>query len=235
MDGIELSPRLRKIAELVPPGYSVADVGTDHGYLAVWLFQKGISDRIVASDIGRGPLSRAMETVDRAGIKNGITLKLCDGLNGITQKDAEIVIIAGMGGETIAGILSEAPWTKNCKKLLLQPMTKVEYLRRWLYESGFIIEDERLVKDSGKLYSVISASGGSVPANPKVLDYIVHPSLISDRDELLVEYIEIQIGKLNWSISGLKKSTRESDAQKLAVQCKAYDELVALKESLKNG
>ena len=234
MNGIDLSPRLRAIAEMVPPGYSVADVGTDHGYLSVWLFQNEISNRIIASDIGSGPLERAAKTVSKAGIKKGITLVLCDGLAGIAEDDAEIVIIAGMGGETITGILSEAPWTKGCKKLILQPMTKAEELRKWLHENRYYIEAERLVKDSGKLYSVISACGKIAQHMPKALDYIVHPSLIINKDGFLDEYIKMQIDKLNWSISGLKKSTRESDAQKLAAKCKVYDELIALKESLKN-
>lgn len=129
---MELSPRLQAIARQVPQGARLADVGTDHGYLPVWLLLNGRIGYAIAADLRKGPLDRAKGTAQRFEQTDGISFRLCDGLTGIHEEEVDAVAIAGMGGETIAAILEAASWTKKGKLLLLQPMTGAPKLRRWL-------------------------------------------------------------------------------------------------------
>ena len=116
---MELSPRLRSVAGLVPPGARFADVGTDHAYLPVWLLQQGIIEHALVSDLRPGPLDRARSTAARYGLAERMEFRLCDGLSGIAPAEADTIAIAGMGGETIAAILAAAPWVREQGCLLL--------------------------------------------------------------------------------------------------------------------
>ena len=152
---LPLGRRLGAIAAEVREGVVLYDVGTDHAYLPVALLRAGRISSAVASDVVQGPLSRAAETVTRAGMAGRITLRLADGLQGIPLTPPCDVTIAGMGGELIASILEAAEQVKlTGVRLILQPMTKPESLRRYLAAHGFVIERERAVED-GKLYEIL--------------------------------------------------------------------------------
>ena len=140
---MELTPRLGAIAQQVPLGARLADVGTDHGYLPVWLLLNGRIKGAVAADLRKGPLERARETAQLYGQSVAISFRLCDGLTDIISDEVDTVVIAGMGGETIIDILKAAPWTRQEKLLLLQPMTGIPNLRRWLQNNGYAILDEQ--------------------------------------------------------------------------------------------
>lgn len=156
---MELSPRLSAIAAQVPQGARLADIGTDHAYLPVSLLLRGAIPSAVASDVNRGPLERGRETARQAGVEERIDFRLCDGLIGLDDSQADAVVIAGMGGELIARILSEAPWTRQVL-LLLQPMTGQPELRRWLGENGYRIQRETVVREGEKLYVILAVRGG---------------------------------------------------------------------------
>ncbi|MCI8697971.1 MAG: SAM-dependent methyltransferase [Oscillospiraceae bacterium] len=160
---MELSPRLQAIARQVPQGARLADVGTDHGYLPVWLLLNGRIGYAIAADLRKGPLDRAKGTAQRFGQTDGISFRLCDGLTGIHEEEVDAVAIAGMGGETIAAILEAASWTKKGKLLLLQPMTGAPKLRRWLQGNGYAILQEEIVHEGDKLYSIWNVKGGAMP------------------------------------------------------------------------
>ena len=158
---LQLQPRLRLLADMVPQGGCLVDIGTDHGYLPVWLLQRGRIEGAIAADIGAEPLAHARRTAAEYGVGN-IDFRLCDGLSGIAPEEADSVVIAGMGGETIIAILSAAPWTKDGQHaLLLQPMTKAADLRRWLSVNGYCFTEERLVRDKNYLYPVLRVKGGA--------------------------------------------------------------------------
>lgn len=160
---LQLQPRLALLAALVPPGSRLADVGTDHGYLPVYLLQQGRIPSAIAADIGAEPLEHARRTAGEYNV-TGLELRLCDGLAAIHPDEVDTVAIAGMGGETIIHILENAPWTKDgSHELLLQPMTKAADLRRWLSVNGYTFTSERLVLDKGYLYPVLCVRGGSCP------------------------------------------------------------------------
>ena len=107
---MELSPRLDAIARQVPQGARLADIGTDHGYLPVWLLMRGTIERAIAADLREGPLGRARKTARQYGQSEKISFRLCDGLTDIDPDEVDVITIAGMGGETIATILEAAPW-----------------------------------------------------------------------------------------------------------------------------
>ena len=149
MRDFELTPRLRLLADWVPPGTRLADVGTDHAYLPVWLRLHGRVISAIACDLRKGPLDRARETGRTYGA-GGIDYRLGDGLSVVSPEEADTVVIAGMGGENIAAILAEAPWTADgAHTLLLQPQSRAEVLRAFLANSGYAIRREALVEDGG--------------------------------------------------------------------------------------
>ncbi len=151
----KLDRRLLAIAEQIRPGVTVYDVGTDHAYLPAYLVGKGITPHAVASDVVEGPLSRARRTVVEAGLADRVETVLSDGLRDVGIAPPCDVVIAGMGGDLIARILSEKPEIRREDVyLILQPMTKPEHLRRYLAENGFVITRE-LVAEEGKLYEIL--------------------------------------------------------------------------------
>lgn len=150
--------RLEAAAELVRPGAYVADIGTDHAYLPIYLVGRGIASRAVASDINRGPLERAASNIRAAGLSDRISLLLTDGVDGLFGLGVTDYLICGMGGELIASV-TEAPFLRDPSVLLiLQPMTKPEILRKSLLDRGFSIKDERLAEEAGRIYQIFSAA-----------------------------------------------------------------------------
>lgn len=157
MTDIKLTRRLQAAADLVREGAMVADVGTDHAYLPIALCQSNRAASAVASDINEGPIARAREHVAEYGMSERIATVRCDGLSELEGYHPTDVLILGMGGELIADIVRRAPWTKTeGLRLILQPMTHPEVVRRFLCENGYTIVEECLVSE-GKLYQLMAA------------------------------------------------------------------------------
>ena len=155
-----MNKRLETIARFIKSG-GVIDVGTDHGYLPVELALRGYAGRILASDINSAPLALAERNAEAAGVSDKIEFLLCDGLEGCDGRGLDTIVIAGMGGDTICGILDRAEWYMDRRyTLVFQPMTKAEILRYWLVNNEFEIEAEALVSDAGTLYQVFTARFG---------------------------------------------------------------------------
>lgn len=153
-----LDSRLTAVAAAVRPGSVAADVGTDHGYLICGLVASGVCPRGYASDVATGPLAAARRHILRAGLADRIEVVQSDGLESLPGEEIDDVILAGMGGELIAGLLTAVPWTKDAdKRYILQPMTKADRLRRLLYGAGFALESERAVTCGRFVYTVMTA------------------------------------------------------------------------------
>lgn len=153
--------RLRCVASMVRQNARLADIGTDHAHLPVYLLQENRIVRAIAADIGEGPADAARRTVGAAGLADKVAVRVGDGLSVISPEEVTDIVIAGMGGETIIHILSEARWLKKGDyRLVLQPMSKTVELREWLFENGFVIEEEHLVKDGHHLYCVMAVGIG---------------------------------------------------------------------------
>lgn len=150
-----LSIRLKTIASLVPLGARVCDIGTDHARLPIYLKQQNIAKTVIACDLNEKPLEFAKKNVEESGISD-IEIRLGDGLSPIKENEVDTVIIAGLGGEVISDIISKCKWVKNNNiKLILQPTTSADFLRRFLISNGFQISKEIPLCENKKLYSII--------------------------------------------------------------------------------
>lgn len=157
-----MNRRLELISSLIPQNsIGFADIGTDHGYLPVYMAQSAYKGNIFASDIREKPLSRAVSSAREAGVEARISFILCDGLDGCPPEEIDTIVIAGMGGDTICSILDRAEWCMSPRYLLLlQPMKKPEILRYWLTNNEFGICGEYIVEDAGFRYQLIAARFG---------------------------------------------------------------------------
>lgn len=154
-----LDARLRRVAELVRPGSRLADIGTDHAFLPVWLVRAGVCPRAIAADLREGPAAAARRTIREAGLEDRIEVRIGDGLAPVRPEEADDIVLAGMGGETIAAILAACPWAKNARyHWVMQPMTRPEALRRYLLGEGFSLLNERIAQDGERRYLVMEAA-----------------------------------------------------------------------------
>ena len=231
MRQLELSPRLQLLADWVPQGARLADVGTDHAYLPVWLTLHGRVTSAIASDLRKGPLERARETGWTYGAE-GIDYRLGDGLAFIRPEEADTIVIAGMGGENIASILAAAPWTADGRHtLLLQPQTHAEDLRRFLMDHGYAIRREALVRDRGTLYPVMEVTAGEMTLSQGQLwggAGLLHDPL-GDR------YIMEKIVRLMGAIAGKNRSERSEDREKADGLRDIVTELLAMREEWRHA
>ena len=161
---MSLSVRLTAIYDLLRPGTKIADIGTDHALLPIHAAHTGLFGNITATDVSPAPLSRAKTAVERSGFSSCITLRLCDGLSGLDENEADDIIIAGMGGELIRDILKAAPhFYLPDKRFILQPMSRDWALREYLSTAGFPILKEVLAKENGRLFIIIHCSWDGIP------------------------------------------------------------------------
>lgn len=155
---MRLSDRLRMVAGMVPSCKAVADIGCDHAYLSVWLLREGKARYAYACDVRKGPLAKAEETIRFFHMQERAETVLCDGLAGLKPGDAQVIVMAGMGGELTNRILTDG---RDCavaaEVLVLQPQSDWELVRRRVYELGFAITDEQCVYEDGKYYICMRA------------------------------------------------------------------------------
>lgn len=207
---LELTPRLQLLADWVPQGAKLADIGTDHGFLPVWLDLQGRVVSAIASDLRKGPLERAKETGRTYGAEH-IDYRLGNGLEGVFPEEADVIVIAGMGGENIASILESAPWTADGDHtLLLSPHTKAEELRRFLMDHGYEIRKEALVYDRGTIYPVMEVVAGQM--NLSLGQLWGGAKLVND--PLGDQYIIEKMIRLFGAVAGLNHSERPADLEK---------------------
>ncbi len=150
---MKLTDRMQGVADLVTPGLVLADIGTDHSYLPIYLVKNGIVPRAIAMDVNKGPLKIAEENIVQEGLKEHITTRLSDGLVKLQDNEAQSVIIAGMGGRLILRILaaSKHQWGM-VQEFILQPQSELELFRRQMEIWGFICQEENMIFDEGKYY-----------------------------------------------------------------------------------
>ena len=154
-----LNNRLNLCAEMVRKGKRIADIGTDHAYLPVWLVRAGFASFALACDIKAEPLMQGEQTIKKYHVEDLVETRLCDGLNAVSPNEVDDIIIAGMGGETIVHILSDASWLKDKNKnLILQPMSKHELVIEYLYKNGFELKEHRCTIADGKIYTAFTAN-----------------------------------------------------------------------------
>lgn len=197
----QLDKRLQLCAEFVRRGAIPADIGTDHAYLPVWLCRSDICPSAIAADINPEPLSRGKQTVQSAGMSDKIELRLSDGLKEIKEDEADDIIIAGMGGETIAKIIDDCPYAKSKdKRFILQPMTRSEVLIEYLCENGFSIIGQDCCVSSNKCYTVMCVSFTGDIKNTDELFY--YTGILTPENEIHRRFLQGHIGRLRKKAKG---------------------------------
>lgn len=228
-----LTPRLLAVADLVPVGARLADVGTDHAYLPTYLLKTGHILTAIGTDIRSGPLMRAKETMERYGLEGQLSLRLCDGLAEINASEVDAVTVAGMGGETILNILEAAPWSFE-KTCILQPMSAIEVLREGLDKLGISIAKEVLVKEGETLYLVFRlAERAAVKEKPLTpAECYVGTAAAHDGDPLWPEYLALSYRRAERALAGLAQSKRPEDEGRRIYFSQVLD---GLTEMMKEG
>ncbi|MGM9679902.1 MAG: class I SAM-dependent methyltransferase [Eubacteriales bacterium] len=212
---IVLSRRLSAAASFVRKGSVVADIGTDHAYLPIYLVEKGITPFAVASDVRQGPLDRANAHISACGLTSQIKTVLSDGLCGIETYKPDDILICGMGGELIASILNASDYVKNPSvQLILQPMTMAHRLRYDLCRHGFRILDEELVLEKdAKLYQILSVRYTGVPTEISPAQAYLGEINLKKGSELLDRLADQILSSLNVRIDGLHRSGHPSEEE----------------------
>lgn len=200
-----LSPRLAVAAQYVLTDRLLADIGTDHAYLPVYLVGKGVIPRAIAADLMPGPLEAARTTVSAAGLQERIALRLGSGLSVLVPGEAATVSICGMGGPLIAQILADGP-LDGVERLVLQPMGGEERLRQWLAQNGWRLVAEQLVEDGGRLYLVAVAEPGRMSLSAE--EALVGRYLRDAGGPLLVRYAGMLLEQARGALDGARRSER---------------------------
>ena len=225
-----MSNRLERIASLVHNGVGVADVGTDHAYLPVLLLKRGYTGHIIATDINEGPIAKARANLSEHGLENKVELIRCDGLDGCSPDRIDTIIIAGMGGDTITGILDRAEWCSRPDiKLILQPVTKCEILRYWLINNGFAITDELLTEENGVLYQILRAEPGEAHGHTDAELFTGCFDLI-EHDPLSFKLLDSLIKRFSSAVLGLERNKRGGLDAWLEINRTILNELIDMRE-----
>lgn len=225
-----MTPRLFAVANMVKESDLVADIGTDHAYIPVYLVLNNIAKRALAMDINEGPLKRADENIIKFNLTDKIKTRLSDGLCKLSDNEADTVIIAGMGGILINSII-EAHKNRltSVKKYILQPMTAIEETRKYLAENGFKIIDEKLAKEDDKIYTVLSVARGEMKIE-KEINYYVGECLINNKDENLPEFLDGKIYEYEKAVISMKKAENPQTKAKLLQFMSLLEEFKKLKK-----
>lgn len=229
---LPISRRLLCVAAQVPEGARVADIGCDHGYLSIFLLQSRRAEFVHACDLREKPLATARENAARFGVSDGLRLSCADGLQAVDPASVDTVVCAGMGGDLIAQLLTDAPWLRDTGYLLvLQPQSGGSDLRRYLSDSGFGTLREELVDDGGFLYNVICARfGNAVPLSAG--EQYVPPSLLHGGSPLLPRYLERIENALRLTVEGISRSNAPTDRAKLDYYRTALHEVQGFREKI---
>ncbi|MDR0890384.1 MAG: class I SAM-dependent methyltransferase [Oscillospiraceae bacterium] len=206
---IPISKRLLCCAGLVENGAHVADIGADHGYLGIYLLKSGIAASVHASEKREKPLSSAKENAQRFGVAQRMHFYHADGLQAISRDSVDTIVCAGLGGDAIAQILRDCAWVHDARyRLILQPQSSGNDLRRKLFEDGFGIEREMLVQDKGFIYNVIVASFGAAEALTPGQQYL--PPQLDRSDPLYAQYRLRVIAALKKTVAGIERAREDS-------------------------
>ncbi|MDD4725559.1 MAG: class I SAM-dependent methyltransferase [Tissierellia bacterium] len=227
---IKLSDRLLAILRFVPNNSIVADVGTDHGHIPMYLIENNISKGVIASDISQGSLDKTIDYIKELDLSDRIIPRLGDGLEIIKPFEVDTVIIAGMGGLLIRDILSkDIQLTSSITNFILQPMVASKELREYLYNNNFKLVDEDLVLEDSKYYEIIYAKIGKDVVEKEIY-YDIGKKLVEKKHPLLKDFIEYKINKQ----SSILEELKGIDSQKGKIRLEEIEELMSeYKEVLK--
>ncbi len=200
---ISLSPRLQACYNFIKPGERVADIGCDHGYLGISLIRNNVATFVIAADIRKMPLESAINNAERFGVKDKMAFFLSDGTENI-PRDFDVLVCAGMGGDTMVSILDNAPWLKGKHyRLILQCQTRVHTLRKYLSDNNWRIQSEVLVRDGKFIYTVMEVTfGADIPLSEGQCYF---PAVLFENPKDILE------SYYRFVVKGLKNTAKHQD------------------------
>lgn len=188
MSTLKLSKRLTQILDKIPPGSRLADIGSDHALLPVAAVESGAAIQAIAGEVNLGPYDAAVKQVMESGMKDVISVRRGDGLDVLAAGEADVITIAGMGGGLIASILDRGiDKLAGVRRLVLQPNVGEDILRKWLYSHHWVLVEEFILEEDGKIYEVLIAE----PAEATELtnERVYAERMITDRIQLSTNWL----------------------------------------------
>lgn len=225
---VKLGLRLHCVAKLIGKTNSIADIGSDHALLPIYLLNSQQVEYAVAGELGDGPFLRAKEAINRAGLSNKVDVRQGDGLRILEDSEVDTVVIAGMGGDLMTNILCFSPKkTESFKRFILQPMKHDAVLRKWLSDNGFVILRESLIFENGKYYPAMEAVKGV--ADP-LSDLEIHlgPCLLKDCSPMVSQWLSVMTEKYLRILDNIERSKNSEESLKRLWQqrCKDLNKLM---------
>lgn len=207
-----ISKRMESVISMVTPGYRVCDVGCDHAFVSIALVERGIAPTALAMDVNSGPLKRAKEHIESAGLEQAIVTRLSDGLKAYEIGEGDALIIAGMGGPLMSDILSFSfEKTNDFKEMILSPQSEIPAFRLFLYDNGYTIVKEDMIYEDEKYYVVMKAQKGQ-DVNPySDLEIAYGRILLSEKNGILKSYLEKERKKIDTILCKLKKQEQTAE------------------------
>lgn len=226
---MKLSPRLEYIASFVKKDSYIADIGTDHAYIPIYLIRNSICSRVIATDVRTGPLLRAEKNIRLYGLKDRIDTRKGYGLSPVEKNEIDGAILAGMGGYLICDIIdNDKDKADKINYFIIQPMQAPEAVRFYLYENGYRICDEMLVKENDKIYQIMYAEHGEDKIDDEI--YLeIGKKLISNKDPLLGELVESKIWSTNKVIDKIEDKNSDNASKRInecKVRLKKYEDVL---------
>ena len=223
---IKLSQRLQAIADLVPQGARVADIGPDHGFLPCYLAQNGQAEQVIACDINAQPLALAQKNIVDYHVGDKASTRLGDGLQVISPGEVDVVTIAGMGGSLMLEILDAAPQVVDrLKRVILQPNVGAEAVRIWAEKNRWHIVREDLVRENDRFSVIIAIEPGRSLKPMSAVEFYLGPELLANQHPLLGLYISEEWEKAQHVLAQLALSDSEESRQKEKLIRRKWDDI----------
>ena len=224
---MKLSKRLRAVADLLSDGLVVADIGTDHGYIPIFLVESGKSPRAIAMDINKGPLLRAEAHIREHGLEKQIFTRLSDGMQALEPGECEAAVLAGMGGGLVIKILEEGAFVReSMREWILQPQSEIAKVRQYLCENGYRIAEEDMVEEDGKFYPIMRVIKGEAPEYHNI-ELRYGKLLLEEKHPVLLTYLHKEIKTKEQIIKHLDSG--EGNRERI---CELQQELVEARAAL---
>ena len=249
MAEVILSNRMQALTDMVTPGTVITDVGCDHGFVSVYLVQKGISPRVIAMDVRSGPLEHAREHIREYGLEDRIETRLSDGLHSLKTGEAAGMICAGMGGPLMEKILTEGrEQAKGFRELILQPQSEIPHFRTFLMEEGYLLMDENIIYEEGKYYFMMKVRWLGTMTDDAVRQKVgdswktegldpglaekFGPLLLSRRDRILREYLEWMLTERKQIVGRMEQRADADNPRTIYRRQEITDEITLITRAL---
>ena len=249
MAEVILSNRMQALTDMVTPGTVITDVGCDHGFVSVYLVQKGLSPRVIAMDVRSGPLERAREHIREYGLQDRIETRLSDGLHGLKTGEADGMICAGMGGPLMEKILTEGrEQAQGFAELILQPQSEIPHFRTFLMDEGYLLLDENIIYEEGKYYFMMKVRWLGTMTDDAVRQKVgdswktegldpglaekFGPLLLSRRDRILREYLEWMLTERKQIVGRMEQRADADNPRTIYRRQEITDEITLITRAL---